>query len=998
MGRKFLRSVFFIKIILISTFLYFIHSNLLFATNFNFNNTSGDNDWAKSVNWDPYGLPTKSDDVFIWVNVTNISKGSASVNSATFMDTAIWDANSRNLILSVVTNATFNESSINKGIIVANNTFFNHNSSNNATVYGNAFFNNNSCNVGNVYGNAIINTTYYSGTLPTNGTLIINGTKYWGGRINGTVYGSDGSLIKNYVFRDSSCNQFGTINGEVIFNNNSYNNYGTINGNATFNNKSSNYGTINGNATFNTTYYSGTLPTNGTLIINGTKEWRGRINGTVYGSDGSLIKNYVFRDSSYNYGTINGEVIFNNNSYNWGTINGNATFNTTYYSGTLPTNGTLIINGTKYWTGEINGTVYGSDGSLIKNYVFMDSSYNYGTINGEVIFNDSSYNSYGTINGNITFNNNSYNSYGTLNGNVIFNTPVPITGTINGGTISGDFSTTGITINSGTVFSKISGIGSLTKSGNSTLILNNANSYSGGTFINEGTLQVNHTQALGLGDVINNATLDIGSTAVTINGNYIQNANSTLKVTIADNSYGKITATNQYPFVNENSTLILNITTAIAHNSTYTIIDGKEGGNSVGKINNIFSDSSMYTFVATGGEDLILLVLHKRTYSSIASGYAAPVGSILDKIITENPTGDMASVLDTLDSLTSDTEVALAIETMIPPLDRGVLELSLSSLNNFVGISLSRTETASRFFISEAPSLIQGVSSGDETKKETLSKVIWAKNYGSYLNQDKRKGIPGYTTWTSGMATGIDHLFNENFILGLSLGYGYGQINSKANSATTAMNSLQAGVYFNFPASDSDYFFNSAVSFAWNWYNGKRSIDIGNLHRVAQSDYEAQQSGIYLEYGYSFHHPKKLKLSPFVCLQYNYLHIEDYQETGADSLNLEVETQQYNFLQSGLGLKLNYPFKSKFLNCNFEFHTKWLYDFIGKEVTLTSRFTGGGESFVLKGDSPSRNSFNVGGKILIDLNKNLSLNIESDIETKDKFLSFYGSAKIIYRF
>ena len=828
MGRKFLRSVFFIKIILISTFLYFIHSNLLFATNFNFNNTSGDNDWAKSVNWDPYGLPTKSDDVFIWVNVTNISKGSASVNSATFMDTAIWDANSRNLILSVVTNATFNESSINKGIIVANNTFFNHNSSNNATVYGNAFFNNNSCNVGNVYGNAIINTTYYSGTLPTNGTL--------------------------------------------------------------------------------------------------------------------------------------------------------------------------IINGTKYWTGEINGTVYGSDGSLIKNYVFMDSSYNYGTINGEVIFNDSSYNSYGTINGNITFNNNSYNSYGTLNGNVIFNTPVPITGTINGGTISGDFSTTGITINSGTVFSKISGIGSLTKSGNSTLILNNANSYSGGTFINEGTLQVNHTQALGLGDVINNATLDIGSTAVTINGNYIQNANSTLKVTIADNSYGKITATNQYPFVNENSTLILNITTAIAHNSTYTIIDGKEGGNSVGKINNIFSDSSMYTFVATGGEDLILLVLHKRTYSSIASGYAAPVGSILDKIITENPTGDMASVLDTLDSLTSDTEVALAIETMIPPLDRGVLELSLSSLNNFVGISLSRTETASRFFISEAPSLIQGVSSGDETKKETLSKVIWAKNYGSYLNQDKRKGIPGYTTWTSGMATGIDHLFNENFILGLSLGYGYGQINSKANSATTAMNSLQAGVYFNFPASDSDYFFNSAVSFAWNWYNGKRSIDIGNLHRVAQSDYEAQQSGIYLEYGYSFHHPKKLKLSPFVCLQYNYLHIEDYQETGADSLNLEVETQQYNFLQSGLGLKLNYPFKSKFLNCNFEFHTKWLYDFIGKEVTLTSRFTGGGESFVLKGDSPSRNSFNVGGKILIDLNKNLSLNIESDIETKDKFLSFYGSAKIIYRF
>jgi hypothetical protein len=40
---------------------------------------------------------------------------------------------------------------------------------------------------------------------------------------------------------------------------------------------------------------------------------------------------------------------------------------------------------------------------------FYDSSYNYGYIYGNAVFNDSSYNYYGTITGDATFNDTNYN-------------------------------------------------------------------------------------------------------------------------------------------------------------------------------------------------------------------------------------------------------------------------------------------------------------------------------------------------------------------------------------------------------------------------------------------------------------------------------------------------------------------------------------------------------------------------------------------------------------
>ncbi|ENF4479359.1 autotransporter-associated beta strand repeat-containing protein, partial [Salmonella enterica subsp. enterica serovar Montevideo] len=57
----------------------------------------------------------------------------------------------------------------------------------------------------------------------------------------------------------------------------------------------------------------------------------------------------------------------------------------------------------------------------------------------------------------------------------------------------------------------ISGSGQVVKSGDKTLTLSGANSYTGGTTISSGTLIATNVEALGTGDVTDNATLELNT-------------------------------------------------------------------------------------------------------------------------------------------------------------------------------------------------------------------------------------------------------------------------------------------------------------------------------------------------------------------------------------------------------------------------------------------------------------------------------------------------------
>ncbi|EBX3141307.1 AIDA autotransporter-like protein ShdA [Salmonella enterica subsp. enterica serovar Ealing] len=91
----------------------------------------------------------------------------------------------------------------------------------------------------------------------------------------------------------------------------------------------------------------------------------------------------------------------------------------------------------------------------------------------------------------------------------------------------------------------ISGSGQVVKSGDETLTLSGANSYTGGTTISSGTLVANNVEALGTGDVTNNATLELNTggdfdNAISGSGQVVKSGDKTLTLSGA-NSYSGAT-------------------------------------------------------------------------------------------------------------------------------------------------------------------------------------------------------------------------------------------------------------------------------------------------------------------------------------------------------------------------------------------------------------------------------------------------------------------------
>ncbi|MCK9595117.1 MAG: autotransporter domain-containing protein [Candidatus Omnitrophica bacterium] len=573
------------------------------------------------------------------------------------------------------------------------------------------------------------------------------------------------------------------------------------------------------------------------------------------------------------------------------------------------------------------------------------------------------------------------------------------------GTVTNNAFGTAVTLtvgsnNTSTTFSGVikDGVSALffTKSGAGTLTLSNANTYGGDTNINAGTVVAGNANALGNGSAVtvaNGATLDVGTTNVTVNAVYTQQAGSNLNLTIASpSSSGKITS-NADAVVSAASNVNVTVASSsyIPNKTTYTIIDGAAGAgvNVPGTITS--SDPRLKFSAISSNGDLFLIVDRSGTgFSSLSTNSnAASAGTVLDNITT--PSTDMTTVLNTLEGL-SNLQTASALDSVTPVVDSGVTNVSNTSIIQFIGTSTDRLEG----LFAQAHNEETGVSTGSEGRKGFEA---WGRGFGEYAHQDPRGLSNGYHATIWGTAIGGDlPVFNDRVRLGLSGGYAASDINSKDNGGSTDIDSYQGALYGGFMDPEKPYYINGAFSFAFNNYKSSRNIAVGAIMRTANADYDGRQYSVLLDGGYTFKAGKKLRITPIASLQYLRLHLDGYTETNAGALNLAVNSQSYDMLQSGLGMKLDRSFEVNYGTIIPEIHAKWLYDFINDKQETTSTFSGGGGSFATNGFTPARSALDIGGRLALVTKGNWSFDANYDFEYKEDFTSHTGWADIRYQF
>ena len=484
------------------------------------------------------------------------------------------------------------------------------------------------------------------------------------------------------------------------------------------------------------------------------------------------------------------------------------------------------------------------------------------------------------------------------------------------------------------------------------------------------------------------AALNVGNNALVITGNYTQGSKATLKMTVnSTTDFGTLTATN---VSNASSKMAVTVGNYIPNNTVFSNVINGTGVSVPGTVS---SSSPVFNFAGSlSGSNVSLTATRANSYQSFASGSnGAAAGSVLNTIAANNTaTGDMTTVLNALDSLTSGSQIGQALNSLTPNTDNSAPQTSQASMDQFLSTIFAHLDG----FRNVMSSSSDPASSDVITLKDP---DIWTSGFGTYLHQDEAASSNGYNATIWGTMLGVEISVIKNLRLGVSGGFAQDFVRTKDSSARTDIDSYQGAIYASY-AKDA-YFIDNAFSFAYNTYDASRHVAAGFIDRTAAGDYNGQQYSAYIGGGYKFT-AKNVELTPLASFQYSHLRLNSYTESGAGALDLKVEAQDYNMAQTGLGMKLGYPlyFKNKFGKLTPETKFKWLYDWVGDAQQSTSGFKAGGGSFNTQGFTPAQSSYDFGAKLTLETLNFVTLSLSYDLELKEGFYGHYGLAEVRYRF
>lgn len=250
---------------------------------------------------------------------------------------------------------------------------------------------------------------------------------------------------------------------------------------------------------------------------------------------------------------------------------------------------------------------------------------------------------------------------------------------------------------------------------------------------------------------------------------------------------------------------------------------------------------------------------------------------------------------------------------------------------------------------------------------------LWMTGFGyerSRFSSDRQGDVAGYEgneSRIAGAMVAYDAPIGDSARAGLGLRYSLSTIDG--NNGASGVNpprshgdisSYQATAYVGY--APGPWFLNGSIAYGVDDYSGFRHVAFTGVDSTAVADYSGSQFTAFATTGYHFGlGDGQTMVTPYATLQYTDLRTDAYTETGDPALNLKVDAQQYDFLQTGLGAKISRDISLSGSGLfRPEFHGKWLHALNEEMMSNTSAFQSGGPAFTITGLKADRDTFNVG--------------------------------------
>ncbi|MFA5362709.1 MAG: autotransporter domain-containing protein [Candidatus Omnitrophota bacterium] len=452
---------------------------------------------------------------------------------------------------------------------------------------------------------------------------------------------------------------------------------------------------------------------------------------------------------------------------------------------------------------------------------------------------------------------------------------------------------------------------------------------------------------------ITGAVLDVhsfflGTNTLNIAGALTIATNGEINTTLASSTvYGKIVvAAGNVADLGTGLTVRVTVptTSLLMVGDRFEIVQSTAGLNALATVD---PTNSLYTFTidttATAG-DATIVVLTVPAQIPIVNPpanpvvlVAVPVAEVLTNIV--NPGPDLAGVIAAVNALTDPNDVVEA-EAQLSPLAASLVVplVTYQGAREFQNLWLSRLDACRQV---SWPS-----KDNSNCKGSGARSGWWQKGFGYFGNQNDRGAFKGYDSKIIGTMLAYDVPLGLDTRAGLGVGYARSIIDGTTYDINTDFDTYQATAYIGHD--QGPWFVHGSGSFGWNEYAGRRHIVFPGVDRTAHSDYSGQDYTAFANTGYRIS-VQKFTITPIASLQYSRVNISGYTEKNAGDVNLKVESQRYDYLESGLGGKVERDFSYRGWAFVPEVHFEWLHKLSNPALKRTAEFTGGGAAFTTPG-------------------------------------------------
>ena len=374
----------------------------------------------------------------------------------------------------------------------------------------------------------------------------------------------------------------------------------------------------------------------------------------------------------------------------------------------------------------------------------------------------------------------------------------------------------------------------------------------------------------------------------------------------------------------------------------------------------------------------------------------AVAGAIVPVLLSTAPGQDLTEVLAAINSLSDSTAVLNAVAQLAP----STPDLQ-APLLAFQGSRQFQRQLSSRFDDVDGDQAGPTVRTTSTCVLDDLDHAWWAKGFGYFGDQGVRSGFEAYDSRILGTMVGHEKRIDHDTRAGLAVGFANSKVNGTSFATDGELDTLTATAYAG--RQHDRWFTHGDVSIGINDFDGRRDIAIAGLRRTALARAKGHELTGFVETGYR-HRVDRLMITPLASLQYTHLKMGGYTETGAGDINLRVDSRNYDYLESGLGVSVTRPGLSRTGRYVPEAHARWYHELANPAVSNTASFSfAGSPSFTTTGLRPADDTYNVGlGLTLVSCatgNRNCVIEAIYDHDWRnDRYSADAGTVKATHRF